>query len=43
VYLVGLAVLLVAFARVGLMQTEAWRAIGRAILMALMPASGVSG
>lgn len=37
VYLVGLAVLVVAFSRIWLMETEAWRGIGRAILSAWLP------
>jgi hypothetical protein len=37
VYVIGLAVLLVAFARVGLMETEAWREVGRAMLQLALP------
>jgi hypothetical protein len=37
VYLVGLGVLVVAFSRIWLMETEAWRGIGRHILSAWLP------
>jgi hypothetical protein len=37
VYFVGLAVFLVAVARIGLMETQAWRDIGRGILLLVLP------
>lgn len=37
VYLVGLSVLVVAFSRIWLMETEMWRGIGRDILSAWLP------
>jgi hypothetical protein len=37
VYFVGLAVFLVAFARIGLMETQAWLDIGRGILGLVLP------
>lgn len=36
VYLVGLAVLLVAFARIALVESEAWLVVGRRIMLALL-------
>jgi predicted ABC-type exoprotein transport system permease subunit len=40
VWYVGVAVLLVAFARVRLMEAEPWLALGRRVLLALMPEGG---
>lgn len=39
VYLVGMAVMLVAFSRILLMESEAWLAIGRRILTPWLPAA----
>lgn len=41
VYLVGLAVLLAAFARIALVESEAWLVVGRRIMLALLAASSI--
>lgn len=43
VYFIGLAVFLLAFARIGLMESEAWLAIGRGILLWMLPGDFASG
>lgn len=39
VYFVGLAACLVGFARIGLMENEAWRGVGRRMLLMVLPES----
>jgi hypothetical protein len=38
VYFVGLTIFIVAFARIGLVESEAWRGVGRVMLLWVLPA-----